>query len=43
VPPPQKVAPEEVIAFVRLRPGGIGYVPAGTALGAGVKVVVMKP
>ena len=43
VPPPEKASPEEVVTFVRAHPGGIGYVPSGTALGAGVKVLTMKP
>jgi ABC-type phosphate transport system substrate-binding protein len=43
VPPPEKATPDEVVAFVRSHPGAIGYVPAGTALGSGVKVLVMKP
>ena len=43
VPPPEKGSPDEVVAFVRSHGGGIGYVPAGTVLGAGVKVLVVKP
>jgi len=43
VPPPEKVSADEVVAFVRKYPGGIGYVPPGTALGAGIKVVPLKP
>jgi hypothetical protein len=43
VPPPQKGAPQEVVAFVRTNRGGIGYVPAGTPLGEGVKVLSLKP
>jgi ABC-type phosphate transport system substrate-binding protein len=43
VPPPEKSSPDEVLAFVRSRRGGIGYVPASTVLGAGVKVLVVKP
>jgi hypothetical protein len=43
VPPPEKVSPDEVVSFVRTHRGGIGYVPAGTILGPGVKVLVVKP
>ncbi|HEV8579016.1 MAG TPA: phosphate ABC transporter substrate-binding protein [Thermoanaerobaculia bacterium] len=43
VPPPEKASPEEVVSFVKKYPGGIGYVPAGTPLGSGVKVLVVKP
>jgi len=43
VPPPEKATPDEVVVFVRAHPGGIGYVPAGTALGAGVKALSLKP
>jgi ABC-type phosphate transport system substrate-binding protein len=43
VPPPEKASPREVVAFVAANRGGLGYVPAGTALGAGVKAVDVKP
>jgi ABC-type phosphate transport system substrate-binding protein len=43
VPPPEKASPREVVAFVAANRGGVGYVPAGTALGAGVKAVDVKP
>jgi ABC-type phosphate transport system substrate-binding protein len=39
VPPPEKSSAAEVVAFVRARRGAIGYVPAGTPLGPGVKVL----
>ena len=39
VPPPEKPSDAEVLEFVRANAGGIGYVAAGTALGAGVKAV----
>jgi ABC-type phosphate transport system substrate-binding protein len=39
VPPPEKASPTEVLAYVRANPGGIGYVPAGTALPDGVKAL----
>lgn len=39
VPPPEKDSPSEVVAYVRSRRGGIGYVPEGTPLGSGVKAV----
>jgi ABC-type phosphate transport system substrate-binding protein len=41
VPPPTKASDDEVIAFVKSNPGGIGYVSAGAAT-AGVKVVAIK-
>ena len=43
VPPPEKVTPEDVVKYVRANPGGIGYVPAGTPLGTGVKILKMRP
>jgi len=39
VPPVEKASVGEVLAFVRSTLGAIGYVAAGTALGAGVKAV----
>ena len=39
VPPPEKGSPADVVAFVRAQRGAIGYVPPGTPLGAGVKIV----
>lgn len=42
VPPAEKGADAEVLAFVRSNPGGIGYVSAGAALGDGVKAVAVK-
>jgi ABC-type phosphate transport system substrate-binding protein len=39
VPPPKKASEEEVVSFVARHPGGIGYVSATAALGAGVKVL----
>lgn len=39
VPPVEKASDSEVLATVRATPGAIGYVSAGTALGAGVKAV----
>jgi ABC-type phosphate transport system substrate-binding protein len=41
VPPPSKASDDEVIAFVKSNPGGIGYVSAGASV-AGVKVVELK-
>ena len=38
-PPPTRASDAEVLAFVRGKPSAIGYVSAGTALGADVKVV----
>ena len=43
VPPPEKASPEDVVGYVRANPGAIGYVPAGTPLGAGVKILKMRP
>lgn len=39
VPPEEKGSAAEVIAFVAANPGAVGYVPAGTDVGAGVKVI----
>jgi ABC-type phosphate transport system substrate-binding protein len=41
VPPPSKGSDDDVIAFVKATPGGIGYVSASAAV-AGVKVVTVK-
>jgi ABC-type phosphate transport system substrate-binding protein len=41
VPPAAKGSDDEVIAFVKSNPGGIGYVSAGAAT-AGVKVISVK-
>jgi len=41
LPPAAKASDDEVIAFVKATPGGIGYVSAGASL-AGVKVVTVK-
>jgi len=41
VPPAVKGSDDEVIAWVKSNPGGIGYVSAGAAT-AGVKVVTIK-
>jgi ABC-type phosphate transport system substrate-binding protein len=43
VPPVEKGSAAQVIAFVRANKGGIGYVPAGLELGAGVKVLQVTP
>lgn len=43
VPPAEKASAREVVAFVTANRGGVGYVPAGTALGSGVKTVEVKP
>jgi ABC-type phosphate transport system substrate-binding protein len=42
VPPPQKGSDEEVIAYVKARPGAIGYVSATTAT-LDVKVLTVRP
>ncbi len=39
VPPEEKGSPADVIAFVSANPGAVGYVPAGTDVGSGVKVI----
>lgn len=41
LPPAAKASDDEVIAFVKATPGGIGYVSAGASL-AGVKAVTIK-
>jgi len=38
-PPPTRSSDAEVLAFVRSKPGAIGYVSVGASLGADVKVV----
>lgn len=43
VPPAEKSSAGEVLAFVRSNRGAIGYVPAGTALGSGVKELEVTP
>jgi len=43
VPPPEKATAREVVSFVSANRGAVGYVPAGTALGADVKTVDVKP
>lgn len=39
VPPEEKGSAADVIAFVAANPGAVGYVPAGTDVGSGVKVI----
>lgn len=39
VPPEEKGSAADVIAFVASNPGAVGYVPAGTDLGNGVKAI----
>jgi len=39
VPPPEKASDDEVLAFVRVNPGAIGYVSSDARVGSGVKVV----
>ncbi|HEX2645198.1 MAG TPA: substrate-binding domain-containing protein [Thermoanaerobaculia bacterium] len=43
VPPPEKDTTEGVLDYVREHDGAIGYVPAGTPLGDGVKSVRLSP
>ena len=42
VPPAEKGSDADVLAFVKSTPNGIGYVAAGTELGAGVKPVTVQ-
>ncbi|MDF1503757.1 hypothetical protein [Roseisolibacter sp. H3M3-2] len=42
VPPPEKSSDADVLAFVKGNPNAIGYVAAGTDLGAGVKTVTVQ-
>jgi ABC-type phosphate transport system substrate-binding protein len=42
VPPAEKASDAEVLSWVRANANGIGYVAAGTALGAGVKAVTVQ-
>ena len=39
VPPPERASDEEVLAFVRVNSGAIGYVSSGARVGSGVKVL----
>lgn len=39
VPPVEKASNGEVLDFIRATPGAVGYVAAGTPLGAGVKAI----
>ena len=43
IPPPEKPSAAEVTAFVRANRGAIAYLPAGSSLGAGVKVLDVTP
>jgi ABC-type phosphate transport system substrate-binding protein len=43
VPPPEKSAVRDVVEFVRANRGAVGYVPSGTDLPSGVKVLDVKP
>ncbi len=43
VPPPEKSAVRDVVEFVRANRGAVGYVPSGTDVPAGVKVLDVKP
>jgi hypothetical protein len=42
VPPPEQATEADVLAFVRDNAGAVGYVAAGTALGAGVRAVTVR-
>jgi ABC-type phosphate transport system substrate-binding protein len=37
VPPQEKASDDEVLAFVRVNPGAVGYVAASAVLGPGIK------
>ncbi len=39
LPPPVKDTADEIVRFVRDNPGAVGYVPPGTELGSGVRVL----
>ena len=39
VPPPEKSSDDEVLAFVRVNSGAIGYVSSAADIGSGVKVL----
>jgi ABC-type phosphate transport system substrate-binding protein len=39
VPPPEKASDDEVLAFVRVNSGAIGYVSSNADVGSGVKVL----
>jgi len=41
VPPAEKPSEDEVLAFVRANPGGVGYVAESTPLPAGVKTITL--
>lgn len=43
VPPPEKNAVRDLVEFVRANRGAVGYVPSGTDLPSGVKVLEVKP
>jgi ABC-type phosphate transport system substrate-binding protein len=43
VPPPEKSSVRDVVEFVRANRGAVGYVPSGTDVPAGVKVLDVKP
>lgn len=42
VPPPEKSSVQDVLDYVREHEGAIGYVPAGTSLGEGIKSVKVR-
>ena len=39
VPPPEKASDDEVLAFVRVNPGAVGYVSSNATIGSGVRVL----
>jgi ABC-type phosphate transport system substrate-binding protein len=42
VPPAERASDADILAFVRGNPNAVGYVSAGTNLGAGVKAITVK-
>ena len=43
VAPPERASDTEVLEYIRRYPDAIGYVRAGTQVGADVKVIAVKP
>jgi ABC-type phosphate transport system substrate-binding protein len=41
VPPPEKISEDDVLAFVRANPGGVGYVAEATPIPTGVRVITV--
>jgi ABC-type phosphate transport system substrate-binding protein len=43
VAPPERASDDEVLAYIRQFPNGIGYVSADATLGSDIKVVIVTP